>query len=321
MALPTDQSPTVADAEPGTTEELTEPAAPRRIAAVDPIGALMQPPTSRRSRGRLGFWLAAAWIGVVALAAVFADVLPLHDPNTFTDLGPRVSPGLGRMDELLGTDVIGRSVTARLVYGARQSLTIGVVAVSVAVVVGSTLGLVSGYFRGKLDEVINVVLDSVLAFPPLVLLLAVASIGQRSVTTLIAGLAVLGVAPFARLVRANTLSLADREFVLAARSMGASNLRIMFREILPNVIPSVVSIVVLFMATIIVAEGSLSFLGLGVPPPDPSWGSMVNEGRQYLRDSPLLVFIPSAALLFTVMSLRRLGEQVQTRVARTRSNT
>jgi peptide/nickel transport system permease protein len=149
----------------------------------------------------------------------------------------------------------------------------------------------------------------------LILLLAVASVGTRSVSTVILSLSALGIAPSARLTRAITLSLADREFVMAARGMGATRRRIIFREIFPNVLPSVISVIFLFMAGVMIAEGSLSFLGFGVPPPNPSWGGMVNEGRQVLASSPQLVFVPSACLLFTVMAFRTVGERIRLRYA------
>jgi peptide/nickel transport system permease protein len=231
-----------------------------------------------------------------------------------TSLPPRTGIGW-RLDEPLGTDAFGRSELSRLIYGARESLSIGIVSVGISACVGSLVGLFGGYLRGWVDEAITVVVDFILSVPPLVLLLAIASIGARSASTLIVGLALVGVGPFARLVRSTTLALADREFVLAARAMGASNLRITLREILPNVLPGIVSVVFLFMAAVIVAEGSLSFLGLGVPPPAPSWGGMVNDGLQWMNSSPQLVLLPSACLLFTVLAFRAVGERVRIRLA------
>jgi len=205
-------------------------------------------------------------------------------------------------------------VLSRLIYGARQSLQVGLVSVALAAFVGSVIGLTAGYLRGRVDEAIGVLLDTLLAIPALVLLLAIAAIGSRNVTTLIVGLSILLIAPFARLVRAGTMAHADREFVMAARAMGSTRRRIMFREILPNVVPGVVSVVFLYAASVIVAEGTLSFLGLGIPPPTPSWGGMINDGRQFIKQSPSLVFVPSAVLLLTVLSLRRVGEEIRIRL-------
>ncbi|MCU1457931.1 MAG: transporter permease [Actinomycetia bacterium] len=273
-----------------------------------------RPSTSRiRRLGSVGFWLATAWLVLLAFVAVFANVLPLHPYDRFVDsLPPRASMGF-RLSEPLGTDASGRSMLSRLVFGARESLLIGVASVGISLVIGSLIGLAAGYLRGRVDEVVTILLDTILAFPALVLLLAIASVGARSVNTVIAGLAILGISPFARLVRSTTLTLADREFVLAARTLGATRRRIMFREILPNVVPGIISVVFLFMAAVIVAEGSLSFLGLGVPPPVPSWGGMVNEGRQWMSTAPQLVFIPAGALLLTVLSLRTVGERIRVR--------
>lgn len=267
----------------------------------------------RRRQGRVGLWLAVGWVVVIVTAALLADVLPLRAYDEFTSQRPGTGPGL-RWPEPLGSDAVGRSVLSRLVHGARQSLQISLVSVAVAVSVGSLLGLLAGYLRGRIDAVLAVVFDSLLAFPPLVLLLAISAMGARSQATLIVGLALLAVAPFARLVRANTLALAEREFVLAARAMGATRRRIMFLEIFPNVVPALVSVVFLFVAGVMVFEGSLSFLGLGVPPPHPSWGGMVNEGRAFLNQDPALVLVPAGVLLVTVMSFRRIGEEVRVRL-------
>lgn len=284
---------------------------------VDPVAGLAEPMVSVQERGRLsrrvGLWTSISWIVLMVFVAVFADFLPLHPYDRFTDLSSRTNPGW-RLPEFLGTDSVGRSVLSRLVYGSRQSLQVGLISVALAATAGSIIGLTAGYLRGKVDEAIGIVLDTLLAIPALVLLLAIAAIGSRNVTTLIIGLSILLTAPFARLVRASTVALADREFVMAARSMGATRRRIIFREILPNVVPGVVSVVFLYAATIIVAEGTLSFLGLGIPPPSPSWGGMINDGRQFINQSPALVFIPSAALLLTVLSLRRVGEQIRIRL-------
>lgn len=283
----------------------------------DPVAGLAEPMVEVRERGRLGrrvgLWTSVLWLALMVFVAVFADILPLHPYDRFTDLPSRTSPGW-RLPEFLGTDSLGRSVLSRLVYGARQSLQVGLISVALAAVVGSVVGLTAGYLRGRVDEAIGIVLDTLLAIPALVLLLAIAAIGSRNVTTLVIGLSILLTAPFARLVRASTVAYADREFVMAARAMGATRRRIMFREILPNVVPGVVSVVFLYAASIIVAEGTLSFLGLGIPPPSPSWGGMINDGRQFINQAPALVFVPSAVLLVTVLALRRVGEQVRIRV-------
>lgn len=250
--------------------------------------------------------MAVGWLAVVVLMAMFADLLPLADYAR--PVGePRQVPGF-RWPDPLGYDHLGRSVLSRVAYGARASLLVGVGAVSIAMVVGGTIGLVAGYRRGKVEAVLNVLIDSVLAFPPLFLLLAVTAIFQQSLVTLIGGLAVVVLPAFARLSRASTLSLAQREFVMAARSMGASPLRIMFRELAPNVVRPLASYGFLMLAAAVVAEGSLSFLGMGVPPPQPTWGGMISSGRQYLSTDPHLVFVPAILLVLTVHSVNIVGD-------------
>jgi peptide/nickel transport system permease protein len=174
---------------------------------------------------------------------------------------------------------------------------------------GILIGIVAGYAKGKTDETIGVVLDAVLSIPALVLLLAVASVGKRDLTTLIIGLGIVGIPSVARLTRGSTLSLADRDFIVAARVMGATKFRIMSRELLPNVLLRVAPFAFLFMAFVIVAEGSLSYLGLGVPPPAPSWGGMISGAQQFLQTKPYLLFVPAACMFFTVAAFTVVGDR------------
>ena len=268
--------------------------------------------TRSRGPGRLLVAAAAAWLGLLLAAVLLADVLPLHAPDTpVTGLRPRTPPGL-RWPEPLGTDVAGRSMLSRLVYGGRNSLLIGVVAVVVAMAAGLLLGMAAGYLRGVVDAVLRVLLDTSLAVPPLVLLLAVAALGRRTVWTVALSLALVGTPAFARLARARTLALADRDHVVAARAMGAGRLRIAAEELLPPVLVSLSTYAVLFLGTMVVAEGSLAFLGLGLPPPSPSWGRMVDEGRRYFATQPWLVFVPAACLVLTVVSCAVLSDRLRT---------
>lgn len=291
-----------------------EPTAERAVAgaAGSRRTALTTPPWRRRRKGartrsRWSVTLAIVWLSVVVLVALLADLLPLEAYSA--PVGePRLGPGF-RLDEPFGYDHLGRSVLSRLAYGARVSLLVGAGAVSIAMFVGGMIGLIAGYRRGKVEAVLNVLIDSVLAFPPLFLLLAVTAIYQQSMLTLIGGLGVVVLPAFARLSRASTLSFAQREFVMAARSMGASSLRIMFRELAPNVIRPLASYGFLMLATAVVAEGSLSFLGMGVPPPRPTWGGMIAAGRQYLSTDPHLVFVPAIVLVLTVHSVNIIGDR------------
>lgn len=283
----------------------------RGAIAVGDLQRLFARPPKRR--GRATVIAAVVWLAVVVLAAVLADVLPLaRYDQSIADLPARTAPRPS-LDEPLGTDSLGRSVVARLVYGARPSLVVGLVSVAIALGVGTVLGMAAGYLRGKVDAVIGVVLDAVLAIPGLVLLLAVAAVGKRDITTVVLGLATIGTPLFARLARANTLVLADREYVRAARSMGAGHLRIMGREILPNLLLPISSYAFVFMAMVIVAEGSLSYLGLGIPPPQPSWGGMVSTGQAFLQTDAHLVLVPAACLLLTVVSFTVIGDHARRR--------
>jgi peptide/nickel transport system permease protein len=255
-------------------------------------------------------WIAVGWIGLVAFVAIFANLLPVKPYQAIVN-GLRVRSAPGLRADFLGTDVVGRSVLSRVVYGARQSMLVAILSVGIAMAAGLVIGIAAGFFRGKLDEGIGVVLDAVLAIPALVLLLAFAAVGKRDLTTLIAGLAIVGTPSFARLARAATLSLTERDYVTAARVMGASDLRIMVRELLPEVVLRLSSFAFLFMAYVMVAEGTLSFLGLGIPPPSPSWGGMINDARPYLQTQSYLVWIPAACLFFTVVAFTVVGDHAR----------
>lgn len=288
------------------------PTAPARTAVVPPARAATT--WTKRTRAPLSVGIAVTWLSIVVLAALLADLLPLVDYRIRVDgLASRQPPRLS-FHEPLGTDTIGRSMLSRVVYGARQSLMVGILVVLGGTVIGGMLGLLAAYFRGIVDKIISIVLDSALAIPPLILLLAMAAIGQRSIVTVIAGLVIVTVPGFARIARANALSQVQRPYVLAARALGARTSRIVVREIVPNVALPVLTYAFLVVGIVIVAEGSMSFLGLGVPPPQPSWGGMVNDGRNDLESSPHLVFVPATCLILTVYSITVVGRHLRRRV-------
>ncbi|MGW0020836.1 ABC transporter permease [Rhodococcus sp. NPDC003382] len=281
-------------------------------AAVDTVPVV---PAPKKKRPIL-VYLSVVWLVVLITAAVFADLLPLA--SYATPVGtPRTGPQLGSLDLLLGTDTLGRSMLSRIVYGARVSLVVGAVAGLIGFVIGSLAGLLAGYFRGRLDSIVTLVADAMLAFPPLILLLALASILTPSVPTMLLGLTVMVVPSFIRLARANTMSWSSREFVRAARNMGAGHGRILFREILPNVLAPLAAFLPIVMAALIVAEGSLSFLGLGIPPPQPSWGGMISDGKDAIATYPHLVFVPALVIFFTVFALNQVGDHLRTKYDRT----
>ncbi|MGW5658053.1 ABC transporter permease [Streptomyces humi] len=271
-------------------------------------------PTARRRRSVL-VPLAYTWLAAVVLAAAFADVLPLAPYGT-PIAAPRLTPRPDSLNLFLGTDQLGRSLLSRCVYGARVSLLVGAGAGLAGAAVGSGLGMLAGYFRGRVDALMQLLADAMLAFPPLILLLALSSILTPSVTTILIGLTLLVIPAFIRLARANTLTWASREFITAAHNMGASDRRILLREILPNLLPSLGAFLPVVMAALIVAEGSLSFLGMGIPPPTPSWGGMISDGKDSIGDYPHMVFVPTAFIFLTVFALNQAGDHLRHRFDR-----
>ena len=264
---------------------------------------------ARRGR-RLGplFWMAIVWMIVAFAVAIFADVLPLASPTDMDMLEKRAPFS---MQHWLGTDGLGRDELARVIYGARISLIVGICAPIIGLTIGGALGLVAGYFRGRFESVVVGSMDVLLAFPPLILALAVSAYLGQSILNLTLILGMLGVPAFMRVARAATLTLARREFVIAAQALGATHARILLRELLPNVMLPLVAFFLLGVAVTIVAEGSLSFLGLGVPPPISSWGSMIGEGRESLEMAPRLAFIPAIAMFLTVLSFNLVGDTLR----------
>jgi peptide/nickel transport system permease protein len=263
----------------------------------------------RRTR-RLGtlFWMAVGWTLLVLAAAALADVLPLPSP-TDMDMLARRAPFSAL--HWLGTDTLGRDELSRLIHGARISLTVGLCAPVIGLVFGGALGMLAGYFRGRFETLVVGSMDVLLAFPPLILALAVTAYLGQSLLNLTCILGVLGIPAFMRVARASTLTLARREFVIAAQALGATHARILLRELLPNVLLPLLAFFLLGVAVTIVVEGALSFLGLGVPPPISSWGSMIGEGRESLEIAPRLAFIPAAAMFFTVLSFNLIGDTLR----------
>jgi peptide/nickel transport system permease protein len=244
----------------------------------------------------------------VFAVAIFADVLPLPSPTDMDMLEKRAPYS---MQHWLGTDSLGRDELARVIYGARISLVVGLCAPIIGITVGGALGLLAGYFRGRFESIVVGSMDVLLAFPPLILALAVSAYLGQSILNLTLILGMLGVPAFMRVARAATLTLARREFVIAAQALGATHARILLRELLPNVMLPLFAFFLLGVAVTIVAEGSLSFLGLGVPPPISSWGSMIGEGRESLEMAPRLAFIPAIAMFLTVLSFNFVGDTLR----------
>lgn len=275
-----------------------------------------QPPSAGVRRKRafgVTFWVAVTFLSLLTLASIFAEVLPLADPissGTTYSAGPNGS-------NLFGTDANGRDILSRVIFGAQVSLIIGSVGATLALLVGGMIGMAAGYYRGRIDTIITAVTDSTLVIPPLILALALVlfldPVAKRRVLILIVVFVLLSISPIARVVRASTLVWSEREFVLAAKTMGARNGRIMFREVLPNVAPALISYSLIIMANLIVVEGAVAFLGLSVPPPSPTWGDMINKGRNDLGSAAHIALIPSMVMFFTVLALNFVGDKMQER--------
>ncbi len=271
-----------------------------------------------RRKGRVAFGFSAVWLAAVVLLAIFADLLPLKD---YRQIGTayRQPPGW-RWPEFLGTDAVGRSELSRVIYGLRASLLLGLGAVALAMIVALATGIVVGYLHGWGERVFDLFTDSILAFPPLLFLLAVSAATTPGYGTLIVALSFIVFPTLARVVRANTLTFGNREFVLAAKALGATRRRIIVRELLPNVSLPALSVSFLAVAGIMVTEGSLSFLGAGIPPPTPSLGGMIAAGRDQLTTSAHLVFVPGVVLLLTVYALTVVGERTRSRFGSRRNS-
>jgi ABC-type dipeptide/oligopeptide/nickel transport system permease subunit len=259
-----------------------------------------------------GFVAGAALVAGVALAALLAPSLSRWDPLA-VDLSRRLLPPGGAHP--LGTDDLGRDVLSRLLHGARLSLAIGVSARVLSTTIGVTLGLLAGYFRGPVEALIMRATDLLLAFPSLLLLIAVAAAFGGSLAAVFLTLGLAGWGGTARLVRAQVLVVREEEYVAAAGALGLPRTRVLFRHILPNCLGPVVVSFTLGVATAMLAEASLSFLGLGAQPPAPSWGSMAQHGVEYLVSAPWLALAPAAAIAVVVFGWNLVGDALQAALA------
>ncbi|MCD4523566.1 ABC transporter permease [Nocardioides sp. cx-173] len=275
---------------------------------------------SRLARGLLGrpvdvvLWLGVAWLVLVLGAAALAPWLPLgnHDDSVAGLSEPIfAAPDLGS-EHPLGTNNYGLDVLSRAIHGARTSILVALLAVLVGTTVGGLVGMVSGFLRGTTDRVVGVLSNALLAVPPLILLIALGAVLEPSVRSIAFALSLLTIPSMVRLARASTIAVAEREFVLAARAMGASRWRLLRREVLPNVVLPVLSLAVVMISVLVVAEASLSFLGIGIEQPAPTWGNMIAEGQGgVMEEHPYLVVVPAVCLFLTVFSFNLLGERAQ----------
>ncbi|WP_454690223.1 ABC transporter permease [Achromobacter aloeverae] len=280
-----------------------------------PSSAASPAPVSRRPNA---LWQALrrnklSWVGIglllaIVLVAAFAPWIAPHDPLQ-QNIAYRLDPPSA--DYWLGTDSYGRDVLSRLIYGARVSLLVGFVAILIAMSIGASLGILAGYVGGLLDQFIMGLVDVLLSFPTLLLGLMIAAMLGASLENLIIAIAITEIAPFVRVARAPTIALKQRDFVEAGRALGFGPLRLMGVHILPNMISDVVVLGSLWMASAIRTEASLSFIGLGVPPPAATWGAMIREGFENILDAWWLTVFPSIAILLTVLALNLLGDALR----------
>lgn len=271
----------------------------------------------RRRRVDVVFWLGMAWLVLILGAAALAPWLPLGNADDSVQglTSPIFAPPGGIGSEYpLGTNNYGLDVLARAVYGARTSILVALLAVLIGTTVGGLVGLVSGFVRGATDRVVGILANALLAVPPLILLIALGTVLDPSVRSIAFALSLLTIPSMVRLARANTITVAQREYVLAARALGAGRVRLMLREVLPNVVLPVLSLSVVMISVLVVAEASLSFLGIGIEQPAPTWGNMIAEGQGGVMEKhPSIVVVPGICLFLTVFSFNLLGERAQKR--------
>ncbi|TFH15193.1 MAG: dipeptide/oligopeptide/nickel ABC transporter permease/ATP-binding protein, partial [Acidimicrobiales bacterium] len=274
------------------------------------LGSAM-PEWSKKLPTGLGvvFWVSASWVVILVLLALFADVLPIRDPEALGIITREVEPFEGPgWNAWFGSDGQGKDLFANVVHGARPALVLGVTVTVLAASIGTVLGVLAGYFRGRVDTMVMAGTDVALAFPAIVLLLAVRASLGNSMWVFIFIFTVLGIAPYTRIVRGATLGLAEREFVKAARAMGASRFRIITREILPNVVLSVLSFAFIGFALVIAAEGCLAFIGLSLD--RTTWGQLIDDGRPELVNHAYLTLIPASVMFATILAFNFVGDGV-----------
>ena len=270
----------------------------------------------RTGRSRVP-WLSLSFLIVVVLAAVFASWIAPHDPE-LGRLRDKLIPPFwqegGSMDHVFGTDSLGRDVFSRVVFGARVSLAVGFLSVSISGTLGTIVGMIAGFYRGWVDSLLMRITDMTLALPLILMaIVLVAILGDPSFGKVVLAIVVLRWAFYARQVRGETLAVMEQPYVDLARISGASTLRIMFRHVLPNVMPSLLVLATLNVALIILVEASLSFLGAGIPPPTPAWGLMVADGRDLIELAWWVSIIPGIAIFLTVLAVNLVGDWVRDR--------
>lgn len=283
--------------------------------AQDTLGPILR----RRQNRFVGFFkallkkppaaISLVFITLMVFSAIFADVVAPYDP---LELHPTARLKAPNPEYLLGTDNLGRDVFSRVLHGARISLWVSLASVALGKGIGTTLGIVSGYFGGRTDTIIMRIMDAVYAFPQLVLALAMVAMLGTATNNVIYAIAFTTLPPTSRVLRGATLSINENEYVLGAKALGATHVRILLQHILPNVLPLLIVYASLSFAAAILVEASLSFLGLGTPPPAPSWGGMLSSsGRQYFEVAPWLAIWPGIAITLATLSFNLMGDALR----------
>jgi len=270
--------------------------------------ALADRPERKKKLGVL-FWICVVWLAINLIAAIFANFLPVENPLIQNYNAINSSPS---WHHLFGTDDLGRDIFARVVYGSRVSIEAGLGAMVIGFGLGAPLGMLAAYRRGKFDSILTMFMYIFLAFPAIIATIAILSFWTpRSLLKIIVVIGVASIPLVYRVIRTATLNVATKDYVIAAKVQGATDRRIMIKELLPNVAPIGVSFLLIGIATVVVLEGSLAFLGLSVNPPTPSWGNMINEARTILQVNPWLAIFPSLAMCLFLLCLNFIGDRLR----------
>jgi peptide/nickel transport system permease protein len=276
--------------------------------SLEEAALLVEKPEKKEPLGPF-FWICVSWVGLNLIGAIFANILPLQDPLygnfDLINAGPS-------LHHLFGTDDLGRDIFARVVYGSRVSITVGLGAILIGYGIGAPLGMLAAYRRGRFDAILTGFMYLLLAFPAIIATIAVLSFWTpRSLFKIIVVIGIASVPLVYRVIRTATLSVATKDYVIAAKVQGATDRRILMKELLPNIAPIALSFFLIGVATIIILEGALAFLGLSVNPPTPSWGNMINEARTNLSQNPWLALFPSLALCLFLIALNFIGDRIR----------
>jgi peptide/nickel transport system permease protein len=269
--------------------------------------------TFRRILRRKSALLSLIFITLITVAAIIAPLISPFNPNEqfkdgLTLQGAPIAPG---GNYLFGTDLLGRDLLSRLLYGARTSLTVGIIANGVAVIVGTAVGIIAGYLKGRVGALMMRFTDLMMAFPALLLAITLAAIFSPSLLIVALVIAMVNWVQIARVVYSQSVSISEREFVTATRGLGATNSRVLTKHILPHLLPTVLVYATLGIATTVLLEATLSFLGIGVRPPTPSWGNIIFENQTYFITAPWLVFIPGTLIILLALSFNLLGDALR----------